>query len=527
MAKPIKYTVTVPGSKSFMNRALICAALAKGQSTLLNPVYCDDTNYMIKALRALGVHINTTARQVTIRGLNGKFKLPKPGRGTRRIYIGNAGTVIRFLTPLLPAGTRLVGNQRMQQRPLQELIEAVAQIKHDNHITITGTVSSQFISALLLVAPTLPHGLTIMVKGKLVSAPYVQMTLAVMHQFGIKVTRRNDQFTIYKQDYQANNYTIEGDASSATYWWALAAITGSHITVPNIPLDTLQPDAKFKQLLEKMGCTVKANTVIGPWNKALKPMTVNMSDYPDAVLAAAVVMTQASGRSTITGIGHLTHKETDRLTLLKKNLRKLKSTHPIVIDTGADHRFAMAFSILGLAIGKITVDNKQCVKKSYPTFWSDFKKVEQQVKRQTIVLTGLRGVGKTTYGKILAKQFKMKFVDTDTMMGKNISTLVQQHGWKQFRNQEHVVVKQMCKKKNAIIATGGGTLMYPRNFTVLKEHYIILLTAPLAVIRQRLSKQSHRPALLKRQTVVTELNQVWQQRKNKYYQIADNIYDSR
>ncbi len=493
-----------------MNRALLCAALASGQSTIKNVVYCDDTNYMIAALQKLGVQIKKYQNHVVVKGTKGKL------HSSQQIYIGNAGTAKRFLTPY----GQLVGNKRMSQRPIQDLERAVKELRTKNKVNITGKVSSQFISALLMYAPTLGRKVTIMVTGKLVSAPYVQMTIQVMKQFGVKVFIRNSSFLILPQRYKASNYTVEGDASSATYWWALAAITGSHITVPNIPLDTLQPDAKFKQLLQRMGCMVKGNTVIGPWEKPLKAVHVNMSDYPDAVLSAAVVMSRAVGNSTITGVGHLVHKETDRLALLRKNLAKLKSNRPVMIETGNDHRFAMAFSILGLAIGNISVDNITCVKKSYPTFWKDYQKIKQQAAHQTIVLTGMRGVGKTTYGKKLAKQYKTKFVDTD-------DSLVFTGNWQQFRKAEHQVIKQLANKKNTVIATGGGTLMFPSNIKLLNKHYIVLMTAPLTVLRQRLAKQSHRPALKKNATVTGELAKVWNERKKRYYAVADNVYDRR
>ncbi|MBI4407940.1 MAG: 3-phosphoshikimate 1-carboxyvinyltransferase [Candidatus Kerfeldbacteria bacterium] len=502
--KPIKYSITVPGSKSLMNRALLCAALASGKSMIKNVVYCDDTNYMIAALQKLGVQIKKYQNHVVVKGTKGKL------HSSQRIYIGNAGTVKRFLTPY----GQLVGNKRMSQRPIQDLERAVKELRTKNKVNITGKVSSQFISALLMYAPTLGRKVSIQVTGKLVSAPYVQMTIQVMRHFGVKVLIHNSKFLIHPQTYRSANYTVEGDASSATYWWALAAITSSHITVPNIPLDTLQPDAKFKQLLQRMGCVVHDNTVIGPWDHQLKAVKVNMSDYPDAVLSAAVVMACADGHSVISGIDHLRYKESDRLALLAKNLSKLKSPRA-VIQTDGDHRFAMAFTLLGR-----TVDNKRCVKKSYPTFWKDWSKVQQQMQRQTIVLTGMRGVGKTTYGKKLAKQYKMKFIDTD-------DRLVFNGNWKRFRDAEHRVVKRVYKKINTMIATGGGTLMYPRNVKLLKQHYIVLMTTPLSTIKQRLSRQTHRPSLKKNSTVIGELTQVWNERKKKYYSVADTVYDRR
>ncbi len=526
LAKPIKVHLKVPGSKSLMNRAVLCAALANGRSIIQDVIYCEDTIYMLDALNALGISIRRHTDHVVVFGNGGRFVLPR-----KPIYIGNAGTVRRFLAPHVPVGV-LVGNARMQQRPIADLEQAIHQLTVQHQVKITGNISSQFISALLMYAPTLKKPAIIYVTGKLVSAPYVQMTIEIMKRFGVIVEQQGSKFIIQPQRYQATRYQVEGDASSATYWWALAAISSSHISVDNIPVGTLQPDARFKQVLAKMGCVVQGNTVIGPWDRSLKPVRVHMSDYPDAVMSAAIVMSQAQGKSTITGIEHLAHKETDRLALLKLNLRKLgisaHTTNSSItitgrtqklwqteIKTGDDHRFAMAFSLLGCR-----VDNKACVKKSYPTFWQDLKRLQQWSNTQTIVLTGMRGVGKTTYGKQLAKRHKAKFIDTDR-------SLKFGGDWQEFRNQEHAVVKRIAKKTNTIISTGGGTLMYSRNLKLLQQHYILLLTAPLTTLKQRLAKQTHRPALTKGKTVLQELTSVWKERQPKYLTVADNVYDCR
>src|SRR3989338_1869938 len=184
--KPIKYSITVPGSKSLMNRALLCAALASGQSTIKNVVYCDDTNYMISALQKLGVRIQKYPTHVIVFGRNGKLK------SDQKIYIGNAGTVKRFLTPF----GNMVGNQRMSHRPITDLEKSINELRIKNSVKITGTVSSQFVSSLLMYAPTLGKTVRIQVTGKLVSAPYVQMTIQVMKQFGVKIIVRNSLFII-------------------------------------------------------------------------------------------------------------------------------------------------------------------------------------------------------------------------------------------------------------------------------------------------------------------------------------------
>ncbi|EKD76285.1 MAG: hypothetical protein ACD_43C00164G0002 [uncultured bacterium] len=543
LAQPVKWTVAVPGSKSLMNRALLCAALATGRSILKYPVFCDDTNYMIAALRSLGVHIQRHAQTVTVFGCGGRFRAK-----TKKIYIGNAGTVMRFLTPFVPTGVQLIGNQRMQQRPLVDLqnaVQTLRQIGQKNNIKITGRVSSQFISALLMYAPTLRRTIIISVSDKIVSAPYIQMTIELMRRFGVNVQQRGRRFTIRPQKYRATKYEIEGDASSATYWWALAAITRSHITVTNVPVTSRQPDIRFLNIMRRMGCTVKGTTVVGPWNKPLKPIRLAMADCPDAVMSVAIVAALAPGISQINQIHHLVAKESNRLRALQLNLRRLgisarattraltiigrnQVLWPATIKTHSDHRLAMAFAILGLACDGVSIDEPACVKKSYPTFWSDFTAAQRLAHKQHLIITGMRGVGKTTYGKALAQQLKRSFIDLDQAIEQRVhqstAQYVKQYGWPAFREQEHLALQAVLKKPAGIIATGGGTLMYSRNQKLIQAHYVVLLTTPLSVIEQRLANQAQRPTLLPQsQSVKSELRTVWRLRKDKYFAVADAI----
>ncbi len=542
LAKPVKYAVSVPGSKSFVNRALICAALRLGKTTLHNLNYCDDVEYLIGALKKLGVRIVKQSNTVVVYGTGGKFTTP-----TRPLFLGNAGTAIRFLLPFVPAGTIVTGNAAMQQRPIKPLVDALRELGYTieaptgcppitvidttiskRSVTIDGSLSSQYISALVLLQSTLAKPFQLKITGVKSSKPYISMTQSVVRHF-----QKNNQ------------YTVPADASSATYWWTLAAITGSKITVENIDQNIPQADLQFLHALQRMGCTVIDTAVIGP--QTLKPITINMRDFPDSVMSLAIVAACTPGKTVITNIEHLKVKETDRLALLVKNLKTLgvkvtatesqitifgepKKLRSGKIITENDHRFAMAFAILGLRQPGIEIDNPECVRKSYPRFWGDLRLVQQHSKNQTIVLTGMRASGKSTLGYILAKQYHARFIDLDVeiskLVGMPIDTYVTKYGWPAFRKVEREVTKKFANIKNAVIATGGGTLIFEENYARFKHYYIIFLNVPLPLLRQRLMNDVNiRPAL--QSDTVKELATIWKQRKAKYFTIADQIYDSR
>lgn len=562
LVKPIKYTLAVPGSKSALNRALVCAALARGTSTIYNPNYCEDVVYLIKALQQLGLKIVTSEQKIIINGTGGKFIFSK-----RSLYVGNAGTATRFLVPFIPVGTRLTGNTSMQRRPLTDLLTALEQLGYEfecptqappikilnrlskkvSKITLNGQMSSQYVTALLLLAPTLSYPLTIQIKEKLVSRPYIDMTLNTLQQFGITIpNNKYRNFYSTSQQYKPVSFTTPGDASSATYWWALAAITGSSITVENInSKDTTQADLKILPALQSMGCNIQGTTVTG--TEQLKPINIDATEFPDAVLTLAIVAACASGKSVIKGIERLTIKESDRLGGLVYNLRQVgikakatrnaitiagnpKTIHGGYIKTFNDHRFAMAFAILGLRTGNMNIDQPQCVKKSYPDFWKQLRAIQQHAKTQTIVLTGMRASGKTTLAKQWAQHTSAKCIDIDQLIekkvGQPIANYVEQHGWKKFRDIEHQVVQSLPTINNAIIASGGGTIIFPRNYKLLKHYYIIYLNMPLNVLKQRLKHDYARPGLQSSDSI-QELSSVLQQRISKYLATADRIYDSR
>ena len=401
----IKLNINVPGSKSLTHRALIVAALAEGESLLKNLLLAEDTLLTISALKQMGIKIETLNNTAKIYGKNGKISSPK-----NPIYLGNSGTSMRLLTAICALGKGqfiLTGNERMQQRPIQPLIDALkiwkvdAYTEKDNgcppviikadgikggKTQIDASISSQFVSGLLLAAPYAENDCIIEVKGGLSSRPYVDLTLKVMKDFGIQVENKDYQyFFVPKGNYKAKDYIIEGDCSTASYFWAAAAILKGEVTVSPINADSAQADIGFVWILEKMGCKVEIKEngikVIG---KDLKGISVDMNNMPDVVPTLAVVAAFAKGVTEIKNVAHLRYKECDRLHALANELKKIGinveekkdgliieggKPHGTIIETYNDHRIAMSFAIAGLKVPGIEIINPDCVKKSFPGFW--------------------------------------------------------------------------------------------------------------------------------------------------------------
>ena len=407
----IAATHTVPGSKSYTNRALIIAALAHGSSTLLGTLESDDTRVAREALVSLGVPIEQTDLTICVDGQQGH--LHDPGQS---LYLGNSGTSTRFFTAMLTlAGfpCTITGNARMQQRPIGDLLAALQHLGaevasvHDNgcppvrvgsqaliggSAPISGAMSSQFLSALLMVAPYARRDVVLEVEGTLVSVPYVDMTLDIMASFGVRVHNDNyERFVISgRQCYEGREYQIEGDASSATYFWGMAALLGQKMAIRNIPPSSAQADLKFLQVLEHMGCTVSRNdglAVSGPG--VLRPLgTIDLNDLPDAAMAVAVLAAFCRGETRISNVANLRVKETDRLHALATELQKMgvaveefpdglgidgnpETFHGAEIATYDDHRMAMCFGMAGVRLSGLRIQEPACVSKTYPGFWQD------------------------------------------------------------------------------------------------------------------------------------------------------------
>lgn len=407
---PVTGSVSLPGSKSISNRVLPMAALARGRSVLDGVLDSDDTRHMLVALQALGFDAQAdwaTAR-VTIDGRGGAIPAPSAD-----VFLGNSGTSVRFLTALVALGTgdfRIDGTERMRQRPLAPLVDGLralgvaltdegtpgnpplvvhAQGLPGGTIRMRGDLSSQYFSALAMVAPYATTRLTVEVEGTLVSQPYLDMTAATMRDFGVALERDGYErfWTEPNQAYAARDYLIEPDASAASYFFALAAVTGGSITVERLGRTSIQGDMAFIDVLTRMGCSVTqtdtTTTVTGP--QTLRGIDIDMNAISDTVQTLAAIAPFADGPVTMRNVEHIRGKETDRLSACTTELRRLGVTveeradgltitpgtpQPATIQTYDDHRMAMSFALTGVRAEGIQIADPACVAKTVPTFWS-------------------------------------------------------------------------------------------------------------------------------------------------------------
>lgn len=412
----INAVVSIPGSKSITQRALIAAALADGVSTLHGPLVSEDTNYSSAALAQMGVSVEKGERSWRIHGTGGRIAEPEDD-----IYLGNNGTATRFLTSVVSLGDGefiIDGDERMRTRPIGPLIEALkgwgvdiesiegsgcpplsilASGLDGGRTVLPEGKSSQYLSSLLLVAPYARETAELAVRGEILSKPYVAMTLEVMAAFGVEAEAEIDfsRFSIPRGGYRAREYHIEGDASNASYFWAAAAVTGGRVTVDNVPVPSLQGDAMLLPLLARMGCDVEQSgggiRVEGP--ERLESISVDMGDMPDVVPTLAVVAAFAEGATEISNIAHLRIKECDRLSATAVELTKMgvrveefsdrliihgrggASMHGADIETYHDHRMAMSMAIAGLRVEGVRISGEECVAKSFPSFWDHFSRL--------------------------------------------------------------------------------------------------------------------------------------------------------
>ena len=407
--------VNVPGSKSLSNRALLLAALAEGETELTNLLDSEDIEHMLNALTKLGINyrLSEDKTQCVVQGNGGAFNVAEP----LELFLGNAGTAMRPLCAALAASnvdTVLTGEPRMEERPIGDLVDALReadaevtylknegfpplQIKgktlNGGEMSVDGSVSSQFLTALLMAAPLLSGDVTIRIKGELVSKPYIDITLDTMAKFGVTVKNDNYQtFTISGDaKYIApGKFMVEGDASSASYFLAAGAIKGGTVRVTGIGQNSIQGDIRFADVLEAMGATVVwHDEYIEVTGAPLKGVNMDMNHIPDAAMTIATTALFAEGPTTMTNIYNWRVKETDRLAAMATELQKLgakvEEGHDYIkvwptdslkhaeIDTYNDHRIAMCFSLVALSDTPVTINDPGCTRKTFPDYFTRFK----------------------------------------------------------------------------------------------------------------------------------------------------------
>lgn len=410
---PVRGTIRPPGSKSLTNRALITAALASGPSRLTGVLDSEDTRVMVESLNRLGIPVrhDVAACTMEVEGCGGVIPVAQAD-----LWLENSGTSIRFLTALCAIGTgvfRLDGNQRMRERPIGHLVDALRIMGADiscelgtdcppvriqarglagGRVPVAGNISSQYLSALMMAAPYAHQAVDIEVIGELVSQPYIDMTMGVMAQFG--VTTGCPQASLYRippQQYRGREYDIEPDASAASYFFAAAAITQGEVTVQGLSSYALQGDVAFVEALERMGCQINSrDDAITVRGQNLTGIDIDMNAISDTAQTLAVVALFANGPTTIRNVAHMRHKETDRVSALVTEIRRMGAVaeehhdgltihpgplHPASIATYNDHRMAMSFALAGLKTEGIRIENPACTGKTYPHFFSDLEQL--------------------------------------------------------------------------------------------------------------------------------------------------------
>ena len=604
-------TVTPPGSKSISNRSLVLAALGTGTCRIKNLLHSDDTEHMLTALQQLG-GITYSWEEGDVLVVNGNGgKLNACGG---ELYLGNAGTAARFLTTVatLVSSTDehksvvLTGNARMKQRPIAALVDALrtngTAIEYvEGHagmpirvpaeggfkggrIELAATTSSQYVSSILLAAPYAHEPVTlVLVGGKPISQLYVDMTVTMMTSFGINVIKSETEehtYHIPKGVYTCPaEYTVESDASSATYPLALAAITGTTCTIPNIGKLSLQGDARFAiDVLRPMGCTVDqsdySTTVRGPPKGHLLPIPhVDMEPMTDAFLTASVLAAVAKGaqRTNITGIANQRVKECNRIAAMVHELAKFGVTAGELedgiwiegIDYKAlkapedgvhcydDHRVAMSFSILSLACPEpVILLERKCVEKTWPGWWDVLRNYfsvslggmeilksaseapkANAVNDKSIVIIGMRGAGKTTMGHRASRLLDRPLIDLDSLMEseqkRDIPTIIKEDGWEGFRMIEmEILHKAMTEKPTGhIFACGGGIVETPAARDLLKAWcvnggVVIHVYRDITKVMEFLNIDKTRPAY------VEDMVGVWLRRKPWYTECSNFQYFS-
>lgn len=512
--------ITLPGSKSHANRAILCACLSLTSTTIRNATPCDDVLVMVENLQKLGFHI----RWINERSGELVIEPGIPKGGIAILDCHNAGTTLRFLTSvasLVSGEWTVTGDDHMKRRPIGDLTKALRALGavitdkggcppleirggtlRGRTVRLKADISSQYLTSLLLIAPLLEGGLSVELAGALASAGYVELTEKTMKDFGVDISRRENTFFVQNGRYASPSaYEIEGDWSAAGPWFVLEALTGSTIRMSNLRADSMQSDRKLPDVIRKL--------------KKPGDMTIDCSEIPDQVMNLCVLAAFRKGTVTFTKIANLRKKECDRIHVIATELKKAGvdirernddlvvrglggldkiAQGAVTLDPHDDHRMAMAFAVLGLVRGNVTIKNPDCTAKSYPTFFSDLEKIVQSSKPLSIV--GMRGVGKSALGRKLASKLHLKHVDSDHLFQDAhgpIKDFIAAKGWDEFRRKEEEIIAGAIAP-GIVLSLGGGALGSPRTRKLIKEKTVaVWLQAKESELIKRLSTGKRPP----------------------------------
>lgn len=557
LARAVQTEVTIPGSKSYTIRALILAAMAEKPDgrpvRVWNPLRSDDGQAVINCLNALGIHTEWEQEAgqsyVDVSG-----QVQRIAEADYTLHADLSAATLRFLLALsavIPGRQTLLGHEGLNRRPVKDLVDALRNLGVEieyleregyppvrvmsstlkaNRLEVSGSTSSQYISALMMIAPLIEaagEAIVIELPEAPVSQPYLDMTMDIMRAFGVTATHdRYQKFIIANgQRYRAESYTVEPDASSAAYFAAIATLTGSTITLKNMNPDSVQADMRFIEILKEMGTEVQVKgSALVIEGHGVKPLHVNMCDCPDQAQALAVLAAFAPGTTRIDGLQSLRVKETDRIAAVETELRKMgiqveAEADALVIHGGnpqtariatyGDHRMAMAFAVAGTVLDELEIENPAVVNKTYPEFWQDLQALgvgvqEMEVNSQgvkKIVLIGFMGAGKTSVAKMLTEQYGLALVEMDELIvqqsGRNsVPEIFDQDGEAHFRALEAQVAQSLRHEANVVISTGGGVIMNPQVMRDLRENAtIVWLDTRLETVLSRLQNYADRPLL--------------------------------
>lgn len=519
MLWPADATLHLPGSKSEANRLLVAAAMSGERVLVRGATACDDVSYLVQGLAAMGFEAHFVDEQTGVVQVGPR---PKHATDHATIFCGNAGTALRFLVSVAavtPGEWTITGDENMLRRPIGPLCDAWRQLGIKItatagcppvrvrggtpiacSVTLDASISSQFVSSMLLVGGTLPRGLQIEFSSPIASIEYAQLTGTMLHQFGIEVELHDHGATAFCGKGEApREVHATGDWSAMGAWTCLEFLTGSRIAAPNLRTDSGQADEQLATILKKLS---------GHGER-----TIDVSHVPDQFLNLAIVAALRPGITHLTGAANLRRKECDRIAVMARELGKcgirceaspdgllVHGGTPLqgaTIDPEHDHRVAMAFALLGLLMPGITINEPECVAKSYPTFWGDVDAVHAATRSVTVL--GMRCAGKSTFARALANVTGRTWIDSDDLfvaLHGPIAAFVATHGWPAFRAEEARLIADALRPGH-ILSTGGGALEHAPTRELLRTRSLpIWLDGPIELLRDRLlTEPATRPSI--------------------------------